>query len=136
MVNLFHSKNSKACGKRRNMRRIYITFSIVLAVILITGFQSQTNQKEKSNCQFIEESMINIREIKVGMTRQDVLKIFGEEGGLSSRTQNHYVYKKCGYIKVDVKFKPVGNEKDLSDESPNDKLIEISRPYLEYGITD
>jgi hypothetical protein len=70
------------------------------------------------------------------MTRREVLKIFGEEGGISSRTQNHYVYNKCSFIKVDVKFEPVGNEKDKLSESPDDKLIEISKPYLEYAIND
>ncbi|HVE57906.1 MAG TPA: hypothetical protein VNB22_13825 [Pyrinomonadaceae bacterium] len=118
------------------MQRIYIIFSIVLAVILITGFQSQTSQSQKSNCRFLEESLKNISEIKVGMTRREVLKIFGEEGGISSRTQNHYVYNKCSFIKVDVKFEPVGNEKDKLSESPDDKLIEISKPYLEYAIND
>lgn len=118
------------------MQRIYIIFSIALAVILITGFQSRTSQKQKSNCQFLEESLKNISEIKVGMTRKEVLKIFGEEGGIASRTQNHYVYNECSFIKVDVKFEPVGNEKDKVSESPDDKLIEISKPYIEYAIND
>jgi hypothetical protein len=118
------------------MQRIYIIFSIVLAVILITGFQSRTSGKQKSDCGFIEESLKNISEIKVGMTRREVLKIFGEEGGISSRTQNHYVYNKCSFIKVDVKFEAVGSEKDSFSESPDDKLIEISKPYLEYAIND
>src|SRR5437016_2756134 len=31
--------------------------------------------------------------IKVGMTRSELLKVFQEEGGLSSRTQRTYVYR-------------------------------------------
>jgi len=33
---------------------------------------------------------------------------------------------RCLYIKVDVKFAASSNTEDL----PNDKIVEISRPYL------
>jgi transposase InsO family protein len=46
-------------------------------------------------------------EIKPGMTREDVLRVFTTEGGLSFRTQQTYVLKGCPYIHVDVEFSPV-----------------------------
>lgn len=39
---------------------------------------------------------------KPGMTRADLLKVFMEEGGISKRTWRRYVYRRYGYIKVDV----------------------------------
>ncbi len=69
------------------------------------------------------------------MTRRELLAVFETEGGISTRTQRQYVYKKCEYIKVNVKFEPVVRQ-DKFGESPNDKIVEISEPYLQYAITD
>jgi hypothetical protein len=118
------------------MQKIFILFSIVLTITFLTGFQARTSGNRKGNCDFIEESLRNISELKVGMKRKDLLVNFGEEGGISSRSQKHYVYNKCSFIKINVRFEPVGNATDKLNESPDDKIIEISKPYLEYEITD
>ena len=79
--------------------------------------------------------MINTTQtIKPGMTRADLKAVFVEEGGVSTRAQRKYVYKGCPYIKVDVTFDPVDDDKFV--ESAQDKIVSISRPYLEYSITD
>jgi hypothetical protein len=75
-------------------------------------------------------------DIKVGMTRKDVLRVFTTEGGLSNRRQRTYVLKQCPYIKVDVEFAPVGDAQNFFAESPDDKIITISNPYLQYGHMD
>jgi hypothetical protein len=75
-------------------------------------------------------------DIKPGMTRENLLRVYTEEGGLSTRTQRTYVLKGCPYIKVDVKFLPVGNVQDGLTQDPNDKIQEISKPYLDYSIMD
>ena len=74
--------------------------------------------------------------IKPGMTRKDVLGLFTTEGGLSNRRHRTYVLKQCPYIKVDLEFEPVGDAKNILAESPDDKIITISNPYLQYGIMD
>ncbi len=75
-------------------------------------------------------------EIKPGMTRKQLLRVYSEEGGISTRDQRTYVLKGCPGIKVDVQFLPVGNTKDDLTESPDDKILKISRPYLEYSTMD
>ena len=70
-----------------------------------------------------------------GMTRADVLKNFQTEGGLSAREWNHYVYKRCPYIKVDVTFAVAPGE-DPFKEAATDKIATVSRPYLEFSVTD
>ncbi len=77
-----------------------------------------------------------IQDIKPGMTRKDLLRVFTTEGGLSNRSRRTYVLKQCPYIKVDVEFTPATNEEDRLTEMPEDKIATISRPYLEYGIMD
>ena len=85
---------------------------------------------------WVLKSLKRMGTVKVGATRADLLKVFGEEGGLSTRTQRTYVYRECRYFKVDVKFEAVGNVEERLAESPEDKVAEISRPYIAYGVSD
>lgn len=102
-------------------------------------FSNQT-QIEDEHRKWIDQVLQSIATIKPGMTRQNLLNIFGEEGGLSTRTQRKYVYKHCPSIKVDVEFSPVDTAGDGKtrqyEENPDDKIIKISRPYLEYSFSD
>ena len=84
---------------------------------------------------WIGKVMREIARIQPGMTRKDVLRVMTTEGGISTRTQRTYVYPGCPYIKVVVRFTPVGPA-DQSDEGPDDKVDSVSRPYLEYSIMD
>ncbi len=77
-----------------------------------------------------------IKDIKPGMTRKDLLKVFTTEGGLSNRLRRTYVLKQCPDIKVDVEFTPATNEQDRFTEMPEDNIARISRPYLQYSIMD
>ena len=70
-----------------------------------------------------------IANIKPGMTRSDLLRVFTMEGGLSTRTRRTYVLKQCPIIKVDVEFSISANETE-------DKITQISKPYLEYTHAD
>jgi trehalose-6-phosphatase len=70
-----------------------------------------------------------------GMTRADILKDFETEGGISARQWNHYVYKQCPFIKIDVTFAIAAGE-DMTKESAFDKISTVSKPYLEFSIRD
>ena len=78
---------------------------------------------------------MDMRSLKVGMTRADVLKVSMGEGGISDRGWRRYVYRKCAYIKVDVEFAPVGNPNRYG-ESADDRITKISKPFLEWSIRD
>lgn len=43
--------------------------------------------------------------IKVGMTRREVEERWSKDGGLQFRRGTRYIYEKCAYIRMDVKFK-------------------------------
>ena len=79
--------------------------------------------------QWVGKVLAWIDTIKPGMTRSDLLRVFTTEGGLSTRTHRTYVLKQCPTIKVDVDFSISGNEAE-------DKITQISRPYLDYGHYD
>jgi hypothetical protein len=77
-----------------------------------------------------------VKLVRPGMTRGDLLKFFKGEGGLSTREHRRYVEKRCPYIKVDVQFDPVGEAADPLRESPADIITHISEPFLQLMIGD
>lgn len=79
--------------------------------------------------QWVSNVLAWIATVKPGMTRQDLLSVFTTEGGLSTRMHRTYVLKQCPTIKVDVEFSISGNEAE-------DKITQISKPYLDYGHYD
>ena len=79
--------------------------------------------------QWVNNVLVWIATIKPGMTRSDVLRVFTTEGGLSTRTHQAFVLKQCPTIKVDVEFSISGSEAE-------DKITQISKPYLGYAIYD
>src|ERR1043165_1929683 len=89
--------------------------SCVLALVLTlsaTSAQQGEGAKERreaqSHTEWVFERMQRVEAVEVGMTRAGLLKVFEEEGGLSTREWRTYVYRGCIYFKVDVKFQPVG----------------------------
>jgi hypothetical protein len=84
----------------------------------------------------IVEVMEAISAIKPGMTRADLLTVFTEEGGISTRDHRTYVYGLCPFVKVEVDFAPVTNPNDRITEMSDDKIRKISPPYLQYSVMD
>jgi hypothetical protein len=94
-------------------------------------------QLDREHTQWIDHVMRSISTVKPGMTRGDLLRVFAPEGGLSTRTQRRYAYKQCPYINVDVEFIPVDDaDKDSTTEKRDDRIVKVSRPYLEYSAMD
>jgi hypothetical protein len=91
---------------------------------------------------WVAEALKRIQTIKLGMTREDHLKVFTTEGGLSTGLQRTFVSRDCPYFKVDVEFKAVGrsNRDDGGRvtlvEGNQDTIVKISRPYLQFNIQD
>ena len=118
----------------RKISLILLAISIVagLTVFARSGAQSQD---AKTHSEWIAQSLREMETIKVGMTRADLLRVFREEGGLSTRTQRQYVYRECLYIKVAVEFEPVETTEVLR-ENGRDKIVKISRPFIEWSVLD
>ncbi len=89
-------------------------------------------QIDEEHTKWIDNALRSIQGIKVGETRVELLKVFTTEGGLSTTSRRTYVYRHCPRIKVDVRFAASSRDQEL----PTDKIIEISRPYLEWSVMD
>ena len=119
------------------MKKLVMSSVISIALLtMIVSPSAQTPRKTMSHSEWVSRSLSAIQTIKVGMSRRDLLELFTVEGGVSNRTTRTYVFRECPYIKVDVGFEPVGSPQDKLKENMEDRIIRISRPYLERSVID
>ena len=114
-----------------------VAVSMIFIFALPFGLDSRSLPAD--TCQnspaWIEQVLRRVAAIKEGSSRAELEQVFTTEGGLSTRTRRTYVYKENPYIKVDVDFAPDVSG-DGSVENPKDRIIRISRPYLQLAIRD
>jgi hypothetical protein len=112
------------------------TMAIVFGLI-IASFSPASPQEKCDYDKWVGSSLEEIRTIKAGMTRADLLKVFDQEGGLSTRTHERFVYRHSQLIHVDVEFEAVSSPGGAQNSaSAKDKIRNISRPYLDNMIVD
>lgn len=95
---------------------------------------------EQSRFDSLEGLMKKIATIKPGMTRKDLMKMFQEDGGVSSRTSQRFGYYGWPAIKITVGFAPFpetalaedGEPRNTKDE--RDVIVSVSEPFLEHPI--
>ena len=123
------------------MARVLCVFLLVVAASSLaaqksSGDQSASPKPDKEHTEWIESVLRSVDAIQPGMTRKELSSMFVEQGGgLWSRSQRAYVFRQCPYIKIDVKFALVPKGGPF-DEQPEDKIVEVSRPYLQYFVSD
>ncbi len=113
----------------------YYFFLVIIFFSFLGCKQTILSKKEKeleNHRKWLTSVMMEIQTIKVGMTREQLLKVFITEGGLSTYTWRTYVHRDCRYIKVNVNFNTINKNK----ESPKDIITKISKPYLQWSISD
>jgi hypothetical protein len=121
---------------------LMVAASLFVLVLNVSILPAQSIQKSREQTEWIGASLKKIQTIKVGMTRADLLKVFTTEGGLSTGLNRTYVYRECPHIKVDVEFEPIGRPARDTEgrvsliEADEDVIKKISKPYLEWSITD
>ena len=99
---------------------------------------------DNDRTRWVSDVLKSIETIKIGMTRQelrkvfttegDLLTLFEMEGGIRATTHGTFAHRHCPYIKVDVEFAPT--HEGQREELPTDRIAKISRPFLEWSITD
>ncbi len=92
------------------------------------------NDEDRQFTAKISAILAGCQRIKPGMTRAELLQEFTTEGGLSTARQRTYVYRRCPLFKVQVDFAPA--DPSMQVENPGDSIVNISKPYLEWGIAD
>jgi hypothetical protein len=108
-----------------------VTLILFGSLLLSTNF-AQSSFAQGDGCKVVERSLKAALELTAGMSRADVEKRFKEDGGGQFNNKGRFVYRECGLIKIEVDFE-VKNDKGFS---PDDKIVKVSRPYIEYGTKD
>jgi hypothetical protein len=94
----------------------------------------QSTKKRQEHTAWVRAVLTKMLRVKPSMTRKELLAVFTTEGGLFTRLRRVYVSRDCPYFKVDVTFSPVGES--TAEESNDDVIATISRPYLQFSIMD
>ena len=120
------------------MRRLItaVAVGLITLVCIAPVLRSQSFGTDEDHTAWIAKSLREMETVKVGMTRGELLKVFEEEGGISTRKWRRYTYRECRYIKVDVEFEPVGDPENQRNQNTLDKITKISKPFLEWSILD
>ena len=104
--------------------------------------QSDQRASSQGGIAWVAQALKRMQTIHPGMTRSDLLKVFTTEGGLSTGLHRTFVSRDCPYFKVDVVFDAVGrpdrdvNGRETLVEGSQDRVVTISRPYLQFNIED
>jgi len=111
-----------------------IAVSILGVVLVALAGASQPPPAPDDYTRWVESSMLEMKVVKIGVTRADVEKIFVPEGGMSTSLKKTYVFRKCPYFKVDVEF--TAEQTNAVSETPKDRVAKISKPYLDWSHGD
>jgi len=121
------------------MRTRFIALLFVIG-ITVSGVEprsslaGQTTTRE-GHVAWVAEALKRMQTIRPGMTRKELLAVFTTEGGLSTALRRTFVSRDCPYFKVDVVFEAVG-QPNRNGEGDLDRIVTISRPYLQFSILD
>ena len=108
------------------MKPVVRLLGMLIGLGLISANQSP-KPNYPSTCPEVREAVDVSRQIKAGVTRAEVEKVFTLDGGLQFPSKSRYLYQKCHFIKIDVEYARK-TQKDSSD----DIVRTVSKLYLEY----
>jgi hypothetical protein len=112
------------------------SFRVMLLSLTLLAHSSGSNLLAEDSlcCSVAAHALSSAAQIKPGIKRKDIDKVFTQDGGISFRAEGRYVFRECPYIKIKIKFSEDGAA--IGNESPEDVITEISSPYLEAPMKD
>jgi hypothetical protein len=117
-----------------NLRNNSFRVMLLSLTLLSHSWGSNLLAEDSSCCSVAAHALSSAAQIKPGMKRKDIGKVFIQDGGISFRTEGRYVFRECPYIKIKIKFSEDGAT--IGNESPEDVITEMSSPYLEAPMKD
>jgi hypothetical protein len=128
-------------------RRLLVLVLISIASVSASSSIRFSHSAKQTPCSqdhqaWVTHALENMETVKPGMRREELLKVFTTEGGLSTGLNRRFVSRECPYFKVDVEFKAAGrSDRDTGgrvtlEEGPRDIIVKISQPYLQFSTTD
>ena len=123
------------------MRNMIVAFA--LCCTLAASFRLAPSQTpaapnlERACSDTLERAFDAFQRVKPGMSRREVEAMFKKDGGLQFRDTTRYIYADSAgvTIKADIEFKPAATA-HTPEFSPDDAVVNISKPYLAYESRD
>jgi hypothetical protein len=136
-----------AKGEQSMILRLFALLMVSIIVIGGSAFVRPTQSASSEPCAqdhaaWLTHVLEKMETIKPGMSREGLLKVFRAEAGLSTGLRRTFVSRDCPYFKVDVEFKAVARpNRDsvafvTSVEDSRDIIVKVSKPYVQFAITD
>jgi hypothetical protein len=87
---------------------------------------------------WVEHCLEDFESIKVGSSRGGLEQNFKLDGGLQGASPVRFCHPACPYFKVDVEFdfKRYAADQNRAVAEKNDKVLHVSKPYLERPFMD
>jgi hypothetical protein len=107
------------------------------SIVFTSGVPLKADESAIHN-KFVEKCLRDFESIKLGMTRSEIEKKFLKDGGLQSVSPVRYAHPICSYFKIDIEFDFQSNASDQGRAivGKRDKVIKVSRPYIERPFLD
>lgn len=128
------------------MRFRLVALALIVGVAIGSGLVGARSNRQTpgppDHIAWVTDVLKRMQTIKVGMTRTELLSVFTTEGGIYGPLQRTFVSRDCPYFKVDVEFEAVGRPATDVDgrgamvEGNQDRIVKISRPYLQFSHMD
>ena len=118
-----------------------LKMSLVVVVLLFgigafTAGPSSRSEASQDPRQWLEERYKEAASVRAGMSRAELMRVFGEDGGLQRIPASRYVLRSCQMIKVDVEFDAGYGQAYRVKPDKELKIKSISKPYLEHMYAD
>jgi len=130
---------------RLSRRRLIQLVATAAAAGGPTVLAAPIDDTKPGNCDhtaWVSDALKRMQTIEPGMTREELLRVFSTEGGISTALQRTFVSRDCPYFKADVTFRNVSSygeadaPSDFLEERQSDVIVTISRPYLQFSVMD
>jgi len=99
---------------------------------------AKVSASDKEHIAWVGRCLNDFTAIKPGMTRQEVEGKFKLDGGLQSASPVRFVHPACPYFKIEVEFdfRQDHTNQGRAITAKDDKVIRVSKPYLEAPFMD
>lgn len=111
-----------------------ISAVVVLLAVLSAAEHKSAQANPEPRCQLVEQGLQNYQQLKVGLSRSDAIRYFVPDGGMQFPSSGRFVDPTCSYLHADIEFKLT--KPDAILPSPDDKIMSISKLYVEYPAKD
>lgn len=116
------------------MRKVLTAVTLLLSATLLWAVPKEPPSDQDAACVLLGQALSDYQRVRGAKTRAEVVKYFTPDGGAQFPSKARYVHPRCGYVHLDVEFELL--KPDQIKLLPDDRVISISKLYLEYPAKD